>query len=219
MNTHILLVEGTSGTGKSTLIKHLLTRHILEEGYPRTLVHLSQAHTYFTLASPDLVQPPGKRVHREQLRRLLRMVDPGGAGFSGRAGLSGGPIPEPTRWFTLFALIDTLHLTHVFRPAILSWSELGYVDRELDRLGARMIFMRASPQTLWERLVVGRGASPEYFTRYQRQYGDSPEAVHAYYVQEQERMEALARKSHLPVLFLDGEGENVEPAYRFWKMP
>lgn len=181
MNTHILLVEGTSGTGKSTLIKHLLTRHVLEEEHPRTLVHLSQAHTYFTRASPNLVQPPGKRAQREQLRRLLRMVDPQGAPF--------------------FALIDTLHLTHVFRPAILRWSELGYVDRELDRFGARMVFLKAAPQTLKGRL---------------------PEDAYSYSIKEQEQMEALARKSHLPVLFLDAEEETgaiVEKAYRFWKMP
>lgn len=181
MNTHILLVEGTSGTGKSTLIKHLLTRHVLEEERPRTLVHLSQAHTYFPLVSPDFVPPPGKRAQREQLRRLLRMVDPQGAPF--------------------FALIDTLHLTHAFRPAILRWSELGYVDRELDRFGARMVFLKASPHTLRNRLS---------------------EAVQAYSIKEQEQMEALARKSQLPVLFLDveeGSGAIVEKAYRFWKMP
>lgn len=181
MNTHILLVEGTSGTGKSTLIKHLLTRHVVEEEHPRTLVHLSRAHTHFPLAPPDLVQPPGKRAHREQLRRLLRMVDPQGAPF--------------------FALIDTLHLTHAFRPAILRWSELGYVDRELDRFGARMVFLRAGARILRDRLS---------------------EAAYAYSIKEQEQMEALAHKSHLPVLILDAEEETgaiIEKAYRFWKMP
>lgn len=207
MNAHILLVEGTCGTGKSTLIRALLTRHVTEEERPRTLVHLSQAHTYFPLASADLPQPPGKRQYREHVRRLLRLTD-----------LAGDPGLEPRRWFTVFGLIDTLHLTHAFRPGVLSWAELGYVDQHLAGRGARMVFLRASPETLWERVIVGRG-SPAFFA-YQRKFGGSAEEVHAYYVREQEEMEKLALRSKLRTLFLSAEalpGVLAGEAYGFWK--
>lgn len=209
MNTHILLVEGTCGTGKSTLIKGLLTRHIAEEDRPRTLVHLSQGHTYFPLASTDLAAPPGKRACREHMRRMLRMID-----------LPDVPELRPARWFTLFGLIDTLHLTQAFRPGVLNWAELAYVDRFLAERGARMVFLRASSETLWKRLILERGASPEYLSVHQLKYGASPEGVHAYYIQEQAEMEAFARKSRMEVLFLDAEraaASLAEEGYGFWK--
>jgi hypothetical protein len=209
MNAHILLVEGTCGTGKSTLIKSLLGRHIAEEDRPRTLVHLSQGHTYFPLASTDLPAPPGKRACREHMRRLLRMID-----------LPDVPDLRPSRWFTFFGLVDTLHLTQAFRPGVLSWAELAYVDRFLAERGARMIFLRASPATLWSRLILERGAAPGYLSLYQRKYGATPEGVHAYYLREQAEMEAFAKKSRIDVLFLDSE-ESVAAlageAYGFWK--
>jgi hypothetical protein len=207
MNAHLLLVEGTCGTGKSTLIKNLLARHIAEEQRPRTLIHLSQAHTYFPLVARDLPDQPGKRQHREHLRHILRMLDWDYA-------------LQPRRWFTLFALIDTLHLTHAFRPAVLSWPEMGYVDQFLAGHGARIVLLRATPETLWQRLIVERGTDPMFLSHYQRKFGHSPEAVHAYYVQEQEEMLRLAAKSRVASLVLpaeDAESTLTAQAYGFWK--
>jgi GTPase SAR1 family protein len=55
-----LLVEGTSGVGKSTLIDRLLRRHVasVQPRKIRTLVHLAQSHTYGPLA----VQRNGRSV-------------------------------------------------------------------------------------------------------------------------------------------------------------
>jgi GTPase SAR1 family protein len=50
-----LLVEGTSGVGKSTLIDALIRRHVssCQPRKVRTLVHLAQSHTYGPLAVPE----------------------------------------------------------------------------------------------------------------------------------------------------------------------
>ena len=48
----------------------------------------------------------------------------------------------------------------------------------------------------------------------------SPEAVHAYYVKEQESMEALAKRSRMDTLVLEAEDsleENLGKAYALWK--
>jgi predicted GTPase len=49
-----LLIEGTSGIGKSALIDALIRRHVTTAA-PRKirgLVHLAQSHTYGPLATP-----------------------------------------------------------------------------------------------------------------------------------------------------------------------
>ncbi len=204
MNARMLLVEGTSGVGKSTLIKHLLRKHLLEEDRPRTLLHLSQAYTYFPLVNERL----GKKEHRAHLRKILSMLTWENEEWT------------PRKWFTFFALLDTLHLTQVFRPGTLTWSEMGYVDRRLADWGVQLVFLRARPETLWQRLIVERGSDPLYFSQYQKPYGNSPEAVHAYYVKEQESLESLAKRSRMDMLVLEAEDileGNVEKAYEVWK--
>lgn len=189
MNAHILLVEGTCGMGKSTLLRGLLTKYVLGAEKPRTLLHLTQAHTYFPLVSGD---PVSKRQHREHLRRILRMLDWDAQGL-------------------LYGLLDTLHLTHSFRPGTLSWSEMGYVDQNLARLGGQMVFIRARPETLWERIII--------LGHYPQKSGRSAEEVHEYYVREQAEMEKLARRSSLPTLFLEAEDSRedlLSKAYVFW---
>jgi GTPase SAR1 family protein len=49
-----LLIEGTSGVGKSTLIDALIRRHVNSSTQRkiRSLIHLAQSHTYGPLASP-----------------------------------------------------------------------------------------------------------------------------------------------------------------------
>jgi hypothetical protein len=191
MNAHILLVEGTCGTGKSTLLRGLLTRFILEEQNPGTLLHLTQAHTYFPLVPGDRPVPPDKKRHREHLRKILRMLQWDTEGLT------------PGKWFTFFCLMDTLHLTHYFRPGTLSWSELSYVDRYLSGLGSLLIFIRAQPETLWENVKFSHNA----------------DAVHQYYIREQEEMEKLAHRSSLTTLFLRAEdtpGDLLAKAYAFW---
>jgi hypothetical protein len=207
MDDRILLIEGTCGTGKSTLQKGLLRKYAWEQDKPRTLLYLTQAHTYFPLMSEDLAQPPGKREHREHLRKIMNMLEwPLGA-------------LTPRRWFTLYALIDTLHLTHAFRPAILSWSEMSYIDQRLASLGTRMVFLQADPDTLWDRLIAERGKEPLYLTHFQKRFGSSPEAIHRYYIEEQEQLRALAEKSSLQTLFLQADdplADNTAKAYAFW---
>src|SRR5215831_1546758 len=52
--SRLLIVEGTSGVGKSTLIDRLIRRYVAEqpERRLRTILHLTQAHTYGPIA-PD----------------------------------------------------------------------------------------------------------------------------------------------------------------------
>ena len=68
-----LLVEGTSGVGKSTLIDALIRRHV-DSAKPRkirTMVHLAQSHTYGPLAGSE---DDGSLTVDTNLRHLERIV-------------------------------------------------------------------------------------------------------------------------------------------------
>ena len=207
MRHKILLVEGTCGTGKTTLLRGLLRKYACQEDKPRTILFITQAHTYFPIMSDDLPALPGKKEHRQHLRKIIKMLEWNLEGL------------QPSKWYALHGLIDTLHLTHAFRPGVLTWSELTYIDQYLGALGAKMIFLEAQHQTLWDRLIVGRGSDPAYLNHFQRRFGDTPEAVHAYYTKEQVQMRGLLRRSAMESLIVPAEDssvDNLAQAYQFW---
>jgi hypothetical protein len=113
-----LLVEGTSGVGKSTLIDALLRRHIdgTAERRIRSLVHLAQSHTYGPLAAAE---DHGALTVTENLRHLDRIV-------RWLEWLHASVQEQDRPW--CFVIVDTLHLTHCVRPGVVKWSDVAEVD-------------------------------------------------------------------------------------------
>jgi hypothetical protein len=207
--SRILLVEGTAGVGKSTLLDALVREYVATRPQRRlrTLVHLTQAHTYGPVAPAEddgtLTVADNIR-HLEQVVRTLEWY-------------SSALTAESTPKF--FAVIDTLHLTHCHRPGVVAWSDVAPVDARLAQLGARLVFLESSPETIWRRGILPR-AEDSFIREYaQRRFGPTLEEIHRYFVTEQTRMRALLDRSRLPSLVLDADadmGTNVARAMEFW---
>jgi len=107
MNSKILIIGGTSGIGKSHFADALIRKYVNENNKLRSLLHLTQAHTYGPLAMDEDQQTLTKAMNEAHLRR----------------------VHDTLQWFVsavanerkvkFFCLIDTLHLTHCFRPGTL----------------------------------------------------------------------------------------------------
>jgi hypothetical protein len=168
-----LLVEGTSGVGKSTLIDALIRRHVAaaKPRKVRTLVHLAQSHTYGPLADPEdrgTLTVDASRQHLDGIVRMLRWFHES--------------VQEHARpW--CFVLIDTLHLTHCVRPGVVRWSDVESFDRQLAALGCKLLFLRATPATLWERGLVPR-VGAQFIEEYARKFGRTHEEIHQHFVRE-----------------------------------
>src|SRR5271166_876603 len=169
-----LLVEGTSGVGKSTLIDALVRRHVgaVEPRKIRTMVHLAQSHTYGPLAAPE---DKGTLTVDENLRHLERIVS--------HLEWLHATVQEHTRpW--CFAIIDALHLTHCVRPGVVEWTDVAPFDQRLGALGCGLLFLEVSPSTIWERGIKPR-AQAQFIQEYARKFGRSHEEIHQYFVREQ----------------------------------
>ena len=197
--SRILIVEGTSGVGKSTLIDALVRRQV-GEPKPRTLLRLTQAHTYAPLAPGE---DRGDLSVEQNLAHLEQIV---------------GMLEWYARMGKFFAVVDTLHLTHCYRPGVVRWQQVEPVDRRLAALGANMIVVHGSPATLWDRGIWPRREA-QFITGYARKWGDSLERIHAHFVAEQAAMRELARRTRLELreICVDGEVSTyVDEAYAFW---
>jgi hypothetical protein len=203
-----LPVEGTSGVGKSTLIDALIRCHV-DSAKPRkirTLVHLAQSHTYGPLATPE---DKGTLTVDANQRHLERIV--------GTMEWLHASVQEHTRpW--CFVLVDTLHLTHCVRPGVMKWHDIESFDRRLSAVGCKLLFLRGTPATIWERGIKPR-ADQQFIREYARKFGRTNEEIHRHFVREQEILMDLFSRSAMTKRLLRSDGllENVlEEALRFW---
>ncbi len=201
-----ILIEGTSGVGKSTLIDALIRRHV-ERASPRkirSLVHLAQSHTYGPLA----VAEDKGLTSDDNVRHLERIV-------SMTEWLHASVQEHARPW--CFVVIDSLHLTHCIRPGVVKWSDVERFDRRLAALGCRLLFLEASPATIWERGIKPR--VNEQFMQYARKFGENHEAIHEYFVKEQETLAQLFSRSAMPKRLVNNDSAVhavLDTAFSFW---
>ncbi len=203
-----LLVEGTSGVGKSTLIDALIRRHVAES-QPRkirSLIHLAQSHTYGPLATGE---DNGTLTADENIRHLEGIVK--------HMEWLHASVQEHTRpW--CFVIIDALHLTHCVRPGIVKWNDVSLFDERMAALGCRLLFLEVSSSTIWERGIKPR-MEEQFIREYARKFGGTHEEIHQYFVQEQDEMARLFSQSGMPKLMVRNEGEfeaKLGAVYEFW---
>jgi hypothetical protein len=136
--SRVLIVEGTSGVGKSTLIDQLIRRYIADRpaGKIRTFLHLTQAHTYGPLAAAEDLETLTPTQNQKHLGDVVSMLE-----------WHVNSLNSETK-VKFLAIVDSLHITQCHRPGVLSWDQVLDFDCRLSRLGAKLLFQSGSPQTL-----------------------------------------------------------------------
>jgi hypothetical protein len=203
-----LLVEGTSGVGKSTLIDALIRQHVsqAEPRKIRSLVHLAQSHTYGPLAVPE---DKGTLTIAENQRHLERIV-------STLEWLHASVQEHNKPW--CFVLVDTLHFTHCVRPGVVSWGDVAPFDCRLAALGCKLLFLRGSSATLWNRGIQPR-MNEQFLVEYAKKFGRNHDEIHAYFMREQDTLTSLFERSSMAKLALDNDvstATQLETISTFW---
>jgi hypothetical protein len=205
-----LLVEGTSGVGKSTLIDALIRRHA-QSALPRkirTLMHLAQSHTYGPLARPENAGTLTVAENQQHLERIVGTIE----------WLRRCVQEEQHNRPWCFVVLDTLHLTHCVRPGIVAWSDVAVVDRRLAGLGFKLLFLQAAPEAIYDRGITPR-IDQQFIIEYAQKFGCTHQEIHQYFVREQSALAQLFEQSAMPKLRLQNDravDSSVEEAYRFW---
>jgi len=202
-----LLVEGVPGIGKSTLIDALIRRYVGSAAARkiRTFVHLSQTYTYGPLAPAE---DAGTLTVADNIRLLEHIV-----------GL--------LEWLHIdlsysdkqsFVLIDGLHLTHCLRPGVLAWEDAAVFDRRLAAAQCKLLLLRGSGETIRSRAIRARAGWE--FLEYARKFGRTDRELHAHFVTEQKRLDAMFQRSTMSKIFVQNDGalqEAEDDAYEFWQ--
>jgi GTPase SAR1 family protein len=139
MKTRIILVEGVSGTGKTTLIKGLIQKNVNENEKTGTFLCLSQSHTYFPVNSEENSYYASVQENADHLQNILGLLD---------WSISFGKTQE---LFKLYCIIDTLHITHCFHPGNMKWNDVEEFDKRLAKINCKLLFLRANAETILHR--------------------------------------------------------------------
>jgi hypothetical protein len=205
-NSRILLIEGIPGIGKSALLRAALRRHCCAQGKPRTVLYLTQAHTYGPVAPSE---DAGTLTVEENLAHLEGIT----ATIEWYAS-----VVESEEVAKFFGLIDTFHLTHCHRPGVLNWSDVDAVDARLAAIGCRLVVVHGSDETIRTRCIGGRQGTP-FIDQYMRRRAGADAGLLDYFRDEQASLLSLARRSRLATLELanDGTPEDVlDSVYEHW---
>ena len=203
-----LLVEGTSGVGKSALIDALIRRHA--ENSPirkiRTFVHLAQSHTYGPLAVAEDQRTLTPAENIRHLDRILGMLE----------WFEAGVRRHSQAW--CFVLIDTLHITHCVRPGVVRWADVSDIDERLAAIGCKLLFLEASPADIWKQGIEPR-RDTQFLREYARKFGSCEHEIHQYFVDEQRTIADLFSRSTMPKCQFGASQDTtglVNMAYQLW---
>jgi thymidylate kinase len=208
--SRLLLVEGVPGLGKSTVLDHLARRHVAEAEprRVRTLLHLTQAHTYGPLARRE---DAGTLTRGECLAHLERIV-------AGLEWLAASVRGESTT--KCFVLVDCLHLTACLRPGVVRWPDVVSLDRRMAETGCRLLLLDGTDETVRERAVRAR-MDTDFIRGYAaRRFGRSEAELVRHFRRERDAFRELFAASAMTRLCLPAEAPEeatAAGAFRFWK--
>ena len=207
--SNLLLVEGVPGLGKSTLLDQLLRRHVAGAAPRRlrTVLHLTQAHTYGPLASDEDAGTLTRQASFDHLQRIVTAL----AWLT--QSLQNESKPK------CFVVIDCLHLTACLRPGVVQWSDVESLDHELAAIGCRLLLLDATDETVRNRTVVAR-MNTQFIQGYALgRHGTNEGELIRHFQHERNIFRDLFAASRMAKLQLRAEAtiaENVSAAFEFW---
>ena len=195
--TLTLIVEGTCGAGKSTLIDrvaHCLASRDSFKGW--SCCRYTQKETYGPVAPSE-----DSGILDEELNLLILQK------IVGAIARDAGSLPQPGVLF-----VDTLHVTQYVRPGKLSLDSYAAVESTLKPLNPLLVFLEVGKRTIRERTVLGR-RDTSFHDYAKRNFGNTDdELVEHFYSEQHKMLHVLSAHSSLPRVVLDGEQPEADLA-------
>lgn len=207
-----LILEGISGTGKTSLLRGILAHPVWQNKNSLSSVVLTEHQTQRVLERKAREEGLVLNDHLNLLGSHIGYLEDLNAQLDQmqwcQAGQTAMRIPF---------LLERFHLTHGTDYNHITWSHLESLDSRLAPLNGKIVLLTASPAALKQRLFSRRN---EAWRSYIQRFGSTPGEILDYYVSRQEQLIHLADKSCLEVMRFDtsrlGVAEIVDQILSDW---
>ena len=199
-----VILEGVACSGKSSLLRALLSHPSFVDRAGASSIVLTEHHTQRVLES----KVPRALLRVQDNVCLLRE-------HTDYLGKVAGRVRRMTRWQEenlsnprVIAVIERFHLTHVLNYEHLDWAHVADIDGLLAEIGMRLCLVTTAPNELRRRIRDDRAGAWGAFLSEPGQRGafaehPSDEEKAGYFVQQQDALLALAERSRIPKCEID----------------
>ena len=199
-----VILEGVTCSGKSSILRALLSHPSFVERAGASAIVLTEHHTQRVLES---VGPRAQLRVQDNVMLLREHADYLG-NVARRLGRMTGWQEKNVRNPRVTAVIERFHLTHVLNYEHIDWPDVADIDGQLAEIGIRLCLLTTAPDELRRRIHGERAGAWGSFLGEPGQRGHfaehpSDDAKARYFVQQQEALLTLAERSRMPKCQVD----------------
>lgn len=198
-----LILEGVSGSGKSTVLEATLrSESYLDRGYLSSVV-LSEHHTQRVLEAKERSEGLNVEDNVALLRQHLDVVH---TMHSRLQRMQWGALGK-LRHRACYAM-ERFHLTHVCHYEHMRWEYVKDIDEALSEIGCKLCLLRVDDGEIEERVVSLR--RNQEWRAYLGSRGPTGDHLVDYYVTQQEQLLDLCEASSMPCTTINTSRKEVD---------
>lgn len=209
-----LIIEGISGTGKTTILKSILknerynSRKVLStivytEHQTQRILEKKEKEKSLTLDDSILLLTD-ITTHLKKLNN--RLIERNWEGISSEeSGIS--------------YILERFHFTHVCHYPHMNWRDVKPIDLDLSCLGGKLCILTVSEDILSKRLFDRNNTC---WINYLKKFGNTKEEIISYFINQQNQYIKLCKISNLPYIIIDTSNKSkesiVDTVFDYWKL-
>ncbi len=211
-NLNGLILEGISGSGKTSVLKRLLAHDAwITKPFTSSLV-LSEHHTQRVLEAKE--RNEGLHVN-DHLMLLANILD-----FVEQIHKHAGQMDWAERQkhnHKLPYLLERFHFTHVYHYPYMTWNKVDTIEHRLLNLNAKVCVLTIDKVAIEQRIFGDRN---KQWASYLQRYGSTKKRIINHFTTQQQQLFRLCELTRLPILVIDTStqtiNEIVEKILTFW---
>jgi len=201
-NVSGFILEGISGSGKTTILRELLKSDRFINKYYLSSIVLSEHQTQRVLEHKD----------REEGLTVLDNVSLLDQHVSYIEKLNDNL--DQMQWcrtnqinMRIPYILERFHFTHVYQYNHIEWSDVERIDSKLAELNCKVCVLTADSEILKERIFSGRDAA---WMNYIKRFGETEDQIIKHFVDQQNMVLEMAKITQMDTLIIDTSNSSIE---------